>query len=249
MTDHALAEPIELPADTPRRKTRAKGEKSRQAILTATMAVIAKRGLPAVTHRAIATEAGVPLSLTTYFFTSLQDLIEQTFDHFISVTASDNGQLLNQIAAYRERYQPEQLRSPQTLREVHREVSQALSDFILMMSAKHSVSIAVELNYLHLFRHNPALTAKVSAYRERQVSRIADLLRPYAPEQPEVDASLVLGLIHRLEFDCINRPDAMPRAQVEAEMARLVAFVLKVPAESQAETRNNRHEPAELLAG
>jgi AcrR family transcriptional regulator len=218
-----------LPDTAPRRKTRAKGEKSRQAILTAAMIVIAKRGLHAATHRAIASEAGVPLSLTTYFFTSLNDLIEQTFDHFVNVTASDNGALLANVDAYRQQYTPEQLAAPAVRRMVHAEISKTLSDFILTMAAEHSVSIAVELNYLHLFCHSPSLTAKVSAYRDMQVARIADLIRPYAPEQPEVDASLVLGLIHRLEFDCINRPDAMPREQVEAEVARLVAFILHMP--------------------
>lgn len=230
MNDSTQAQEADTLNDgSPKRKTRAKGEKSRQAILTAAMVVIAKRGLHAVTHRAIAAEAGVPLSLTTYFFTSLSDLIEQTFDHFVSVTASDNGALLAQIAAYREHYTPEQVGEPATLRRVHQEISRTLSEFILLMAAEHSVSIAVELNYLHLFRHTPELTAKVSAYRAQQVERIANLIRPYAPEQPEIDASLVLGLIHRLEFDCINRPSAMSREMVESEMARLVGFVLKVP--------------------
>jgi hypothetical protein len=46
-----------------------------------------------------------------------------------------------------------------------------------------------------------------------------------------VDASLILGLVHRLEFDCLNCPDSSSRAQVEAEMARLVGFILRLPAE------------------
>jgi len=210
-----------------RRKTRAKGEKSRQAILTAAMVVIAKKGLHAVTHRAIAAEAGVPLSLTTYFFTSLQDLIDQTFDHFVAMTATDNARLLEQIAGFVNAASPERFADPAMRKRLHQEVSAALSAFILHEADVHSVGIAVELNYLYLFRLTENLAAKVLAYRNNLVAEIAKLIQPIAPEQPEIDASLVLGMVHRLEFDCINRPHAALREQVENEVSRLVGFVLK----------------------
>ena len=221
--------PIELPPSEPvtRRKTRAKGEKSRQAILTAAMVVIAKKGLHAVTHRAIAAEAGVPLSLTTYFFTSLQDLIDQTFDHFVVMTATDHAQLLAEIASFVSAVPPAYFADPVARKHLHREVCAALSRFILHESEVHSVGIAVELNYLYLFRLTEELAAKVLAYRNNLVAEIAKLIRPIVPEQPEVDASLVLGMVHRLEFDCINRPHAALREQVESEVSRLVGYILK----------------------
>jgi AcrR family transcriptional regulator len=211
-----------------KRRTRAKGEKSRQAILTAAMVVIAKRGLHAITHRAIAAEAGVPLSLTTYFFTSLQDLIEQTFDHFVEMAASDNAELLRRMAEYIGAIPPEQIAKPEVRERIHGEISQALSSFIVETARNHFVGISVELNYLQLSGLDDGLMRKVKAYRENLVGKIAKLVVPFAPEQPEIDASLVLGMVHRLEFDCINRADPPPRERVEAEVRRLVGFILKV---------------------
>ena len=51
-----------------------KGERRREEILRATLRVIGAHGADAVTHRAVAAEAGVPLSATTYYFASLDDL-------------------------------------------------------------------------------------------------------------------------------------------------------------------------------
>jgi DNA-binding transcriptional regulator YbjK len=55
-----------------------KGEARREAILRATLAIIGKRGPDAVTHRAVAERAGLPLSATTYWFASKEDLLQET---------------------------------------------------------------------------------------------------------------------------------------------------------------------------
>ncbi len=54
-----------------------KGERRREEILRATLRLIGVRGADAVTHRAVAEEAGVPLSATTYYFASKDQLLEQ----------------------------------------------------------------------------------------------------------------------------------------------------------------------------
>jgi TetR/AcrR family transcriptional regulator, regulator of biofilm formation and stress response len=47
----------------------------RGAILAATVRILGSSGLGAVTHRAVAQEAGVPLAATTYYFSSKDELI------------------------------------------------------------------------------------------------------------------------------------------------------------------------------
>jgi DNA-binding transcriptional regulator YbjK len=55
-----------------------KGGLRREEILRATLRLIGERGADAVTHRAVAEEAGVALSATTYYFASKEELLEQT---------------------------------------------------------------------------------------------------------------------------------------------------------------------------
>jgi DNA-binding transcriptional regulator YbjK len=53
----------------------ARGAASRQAIVEAAGRVVVARGLAAVTHRAVAAEAGVPLARTTYHFPTVDVLL------------------------------------------------------------------------------------------------------------------------------------------------------------------------------
>lgn len=54
---------------------RASGRARRAALLDAAVLVIAEQGVAGATHRSIAARAGMPTSTTSYFFSSLDDLI------------------------------------------------------------------------------------------------------------------------------------------------------------------------------
>jgi DNA-binding transcriptional regulator YbjK len=60
---------------------RARGAASRDAIVEAAGRVVVARGLAAVTHRAVATEAGVPLARTTYHFPTIEALLQAADRH------------------------------------------------------------------------------------------------------------------------------------------------------------------------
>ncbi|HEV7812616.1 MAG TPA: hypothetical protein VGO99_06595 [Leifsonia sp.] len=53
----------------------AKGQVRRDALLDAVIRVLERGGLCSVTHRAVANEAGLPLSAATYYFATLDDLL------------------------------------------------------------------------------------------------------------------------------------------------------------------------------
>ena len=55
-----------------------KGAARREPILRATLELIGEHGSDAVTHRAVAKRAGVPLSATTYWFDSKEELLQET---------------------------------------------------------------------------------------------------------------------------------------------------------------------------
>lgn len=68
-------------AATPQRQAR--GQRRRLAIADAALRVAEREGVDAVTHRKVATEAGVPLASTTYYFDSLQELLESALERLI----------------------------------------------------------------------------------------------------------------------------------------------------------------------
>jgi DNA-binding transcriptional regulator YbjK len=56
----------------------------RQEIVEATLRLIGSRGVDAVTHRAVAAEAGVPLAATTYYFASKAELVREALELVIA---------------------------------------------------------------------------------------------------------------------------------------------------------------------
>jgi DNA-binding transcriptional regulator YbjK len=58
-----------------------KGERRRQALVEAAAELLVEGGFDAVRHRAVAERAGLPLSSTTYYFDSLDDLVAAAVEH------------------------------------------------------------------------------------------------------------------------------------------------------------------------
>jgi DNA-binding transcriptional regulator YbjK len=58
-----------------------KGERRRYALVNAAAELLSEGGFEAVRHRAVARRAGLPLASTTYYFSSLDDLIASAVAH------------------------------------------------------------------------------------------------------------------------------------------------------------------------
>ncbi|WP_380496787.1 TetR/AcrR family transcriptional regulator [Streptoalloteichus tenebrarius] len=74
---------------------RAKGERRRREIIEATLRVIEREGVSAVTHRVVAREAGVPTTATTYYFAGLHDLLVAA----LTTAAEDYAAQVNELAS------------------------------------------------------------------------------------------------------------------------------------------------------
>jgi DNA-binding transcriptional regulator YbjK len=69
-----------ITAESPVSRT-ARGEARRTRILDAVLTIVGREGTGAVTHRAVAAAAGVPLAATTYYFSSRDDLLAEALEH------------------------------------------------------------------------------------------------------------------------------------------------------------------------
>jgi DNA-binding transcriptional regulator YbjK len=72
-----------------------KGERRRDALVRAAAELLCEGGFEAVRHRAVARRAGLPLASTTYYFSSLEDLIANAVD-FVGTREAE--QLRSQVA-------------------------------------------------------------------------------------------------------------------------------------------------------
>lgn len=87
------AKDVSPPRRIPQRYS--KGQERREQIVEAVIALISRDGIQAVTHRAVALEAGVGPSAPSYFFPSIDDLVVEAFRAIMRRMVAD----LNQLAA------------------------------------------------------------------------------------------------------------------------------------------------------
>ncbi|CAN7145844.1 TetR family transcriptional regulator [Variovorax sp. LjRoot290] len=216
----------EAPAAEPKRVKSTKGEQSKKLLLDAALVSIAKQGIYSITHRSIAAEAGVPKSLTTYFFSSLPDLLEQAFIHFTVLAADDNVKHLEELDALMASRTTTWPLSPGARRTLHKLLSQRLAEFILRQATEHPVGVAVELNFLYVYRSDKPIRQHIEAYRGMLLNRLANLIRRFSGRNAAIDASLMLGMIHQLLFKSTITPQEIDRERVHAEVSRMMAFIL-----------------------
>ena len=72
-----------------------KGERRRCALVSAAADLLCEGGFDAVRHRAVARRAGLPLASTTYYFSSLDDLIAKAVEY---VGTQETQQLHDKVA-------------------------------------------------------------------------------------------------------------------------------------------------------
>jgi DNA-binding transcriptional regulator YbjK len=106
----------------------ARGERRRQAILRATLGLISKRGIDSVSHRTVAEEAGVPLASTTYYFESLDELLEGALRLFVDEEAE-------RLSALAERLDGQELPAREIARLFRAELEPDVAQFELYVEA------------------------------------------------------------------------------------------------------------------
>ena len=74
----------------------AKAERGRSALVRAAAELLCEGGFEAVSHRSVAERAHVPLASTTYYFSSLDELVEKAVEH---LGAAEVAQLRDRVEA------------------------------------------------------------------------------------------------------------------------------------------------------
>jgi AcrR family transcriptional regulator len=214
-----------------RRASRVRGERTRQSIVAATQQVIAREGVGAVSHRSVAQEAGVNLSLTTYYFVDLYDLIAAAFKAF-----SDGGQ--GELSDQWQRgfqFLSRIGRVPgspvETRRKIRNYALKSICDHIESKVTQDPIGLAIEHQFFFAALNDPRLVQMATAHRTRVTAPLIELFRVFGSPQPEVDADLMFGTVIRLEYEALlhDSREADSR-RVRREIKRLLDLFLGLPA-------------------
>jgi DNA-binding transcriptional regulator YbjK len=180
------------------------GAERRAAILAATVRLLVRDGLAAVTHRAVAREAGVPLAATTYYFESKDELVTEALAILV---ADEIGRVSERAAAL-----GEDISSPSR--------SAAAVAEVLFPDAEAAGGLLAKFElYLEAARR-PGLRA-TAAHWQRAFNELAESsLRLAGSDDPERLAPLLVAgidglLVHRLSEGIDDLEVERLRAQLE----------------------------------
>ncbi len=196
-------------------RVRASAVQRRQDIIEATLRVMARDGLRAVSHRAVASEASVPLASTTYYFRDLEDLIIESFLHWSEGQRRD-------IEAFQVRVLA--LLSQTRVAGTAEALADAASAYVLDQVRRLRSDRVLEYAFLHEAIRVPRLRAAL----ERQQQGYLDFLREFhaalGSPQPELDAQITNSVLLGLEKSALL---AQGPVEIRAVMLRHLQQALR----------------------
>ncbi len=216
-----VSEPGERKVERQRR-----GQRTRQAILDATLEVIADGGVRAVTHRAVAARAEVNLSLTTYYFSDIFDMVSSAFDDFRLKGIARIEQAWSDVFASVHRYSAQQRRRKSVRQALRLELTRIGVDFLYHELTCRRAGIAVEHHFYFEALHDPRLHDLFEAWHQATREQMTQFAAVFNRHSPEIDAELLIGTIFRIEHRALAGP--VDRTEMEAMLGRALGWVMNL---------------------
>jgi len=196
-------------------------------ILQAVLDLIAREGTRAVTHRAVAAEAQVQLSLTTYYFRDIDAMIYEAFQYFSLQARPDVERLWEGIFAYLEGYSAGELRRVAVRAAICEELARRGADFLVGQIRDKPVGLAVEQVLFTHTRLSPELRQLGEVHRRHLLEPLDALCRLFNRDDPQVDAELFFNTVTTLEYRALAMPaDRVNRTHLYRLLRRHIGWIL-----------------------
>ena len=213
--------------DLERRGTRPRGEQTRRRIIDAALSVIARDGVRGTTHRAIAKQAGVQLSLTTYYFRDLNELISLAFRAFMDRDYEALAAQWQRAFKYLDQFSPEELGDDDVRRRIVEYCTKRVVDHVRHGLTHHPEGLAVEHHCFYEGLNEPELQELSALHRRRVLLPIVRFCEYFNFDDPETDARLLFGTITRLEYESLpHAPDRVDYKAIRNEVRRIVGWIV-----------------------
>jgi DNA-binding transcriptional regulator YbjK len=187
---------------------RASAVQRRLDIIAAALRVMARDGLRAISHRAVAAEAQVPLAATTYYFRDLEDLIIESFLHW------SEGQR-REVEQFHARTLELLDRTAGAAREERvRAVAAAASLYVENQVERERADRVLEYAFLHEAVRVPRLRAAVERQRQDYLRFLEEFHAALGSQQPALDAQITHSVLLGAERAALLAEDAVDVAAV-----------------------------------
>ena len=192
-----------------RKASRARSEQRRKAILEAALRIVVNDGVRGVRHRAVAKEAEVPLSATTYYFKDISDLIADTFTLFAENAMNDVVQPIYQhVGEFIEQHKADVGASPEVTNQLLQNLSQMIVSYMILELTDKRDHMIAEQAFKHECLRDARLRSIAQTYFDHLLEEMVELCKVIGVEDPEIAGELLMGTIFRIEHEALMIPVA-----------------------------------------
>lgn len=213
-----------------RKATREGSEQRRLSILQAALRVVARDGVRGVKHRAVAAEAGVPLSATTYYFKDIHDLLADAFTLYAKESMENYidpfwSRANLWLSAY-----PEGVRDhPEQLEEVVEHLARMGTEYVLMRLQTLRDNILIDNAFRYAALTDVRMHALALQHDQRLMGNFMRLLQYLGAREVALAARSLMCLVRRLEFEGIlSSPEHFTPEMVKQSIAHQLRAMLSL---------------------
>lgn len=219
-------------ADTPpafqgRKTARQSSEQRRIAILQAALRVLVRDGVRGVRHRAVAAEAGVPLSATTYYFKDIHDLLADALTFFASdMVKTFVEPFWARANDWIHSFPPETRQDPVKVAELTRHMVELGSEYILARVRDHRQQLLLEHAFWYAALTDERMHGIALQHGRHLLQSFTGVLAYMGVADVELAAKSILMTVRGLEYEgLLGSPDFTPES-VRAALGYKIRAVL-----------------------
>lgn len=212
-----------------RKTSRQSSEQRRLTILHAALKVLVKEGVRGVRHRAVAQEAGVPLSATTYYFKDIHDLLADAFTLFTQETVQTFiDPFWTRANDWIQSYPTNTIRHKALIQEVIEHMSAMGAHHILTRIHEHREQLIVEHAFWYAALTDERLHDMALQHGSFQLQKFMQILEYVGANEVELGARSLLATVRRLEYEGMLNPEASTHERIKSVLHHQMRAVLAV---------------------
>jgi len=206
---------------------RSKGERTREKILLAAIEILALNGIKGTTHRAIASYAELQLSLTTYYFKDIRELVQQAFQLNSDLLRDRTDTVLQKAFSSLESIDKNSLRKVSVKNELCDKLSDMTASYLFENIKKEAVSIAVEQLMYTTVQVSPELKKLAYEHEQSELRPFTKLATYFNKKDPEVDAEIVRTIFSQLQYSQLTiEPNERTIEPIKKVTRKLMAWIM-----------------------
>ena len=210
-----------------RKASRQGSEQRRQDILDAAMRIVVRDGVRGVRHRAVAAEAGVPLSATTYYFNDIEDLLTDTFAQYVERSAAYMAKLWEHTEVVLRQLLSQGDQSLPCRAHLADEVAKMMADYVQRQLHNRRDFLMAEQAFRQEALLCPRLAELVKLHEQILLHGACQMLEVVGSRQPQQDALVLTAIVEQMEYQgLLDSSQVDAHTQMLAILTRYLHLVL-----------------------